>query len=241
MTYTAPTKMLSRPTSLVGILLAALSPLVGILYFGWDWRSTLIFYWLFNVTVGVAVILGIILTRTTTSLIDMIGIARLRQSVVGFMGHAGTPEQAKKAAMMKAFVVLFFFLHYGLFTLVHGIFVFAITAQDSTVSGLAAMVSSQPPDFAEIVLLWFLVSVIQIVAMLRDEKLRLTIKGAYTRIATLHFSIILGLFLIVLLDWPAVAAVLLVGISLIHDLVQYGLASKAVKSKEFSTTTHANG
>ena len=241
MTCTARTKMLSRPTSLIGILLAALLPLIGILYFGWDWRSTLIFYWLFNVTVGVAVVAGILRARTTASLLDMIGIARLGQSIGGFMGHAGTPEQARKLAMMKVFVILFFCLHYGLFTLVHGVFVLAITARDNTVSGLSAIVSSQPANFSEIVLLWSLVSVIQLVAIFRDEKLKLSIKGAYVRITTLHFSIILGLFLIVLLDWPAVAAVLLVGISFIHDLVQYSLASKTPKSEVLSTTPHGNG
>lgn len=221
--------MLSRPTTLFGILLAALSPLIGILYFGWDWRSTLIFYWLFNVTFGAAVVIGIIRARTAASLTDMIRIARVSHSVLGLLSDTDASSRARKFAVIKMLVILFFCLHYGLFTLVHGVFVLAITARDNTVSGLAAIVSSQPANIREIVMLWSLVSAVQLVGLFRDDKSRLTINGAYARIATLHFSIIIGLFLIVLLDWPAVAAVLLVAISLVHDLVQYRHAGKSLQ------------
>src|SRR5687768_3492797 len=81
------------------VLVAAnLVPLIGVLFFGWPLLALLTLFWLENVVIGV------------------LNVAR--------MLLADPRDAALWGA--KALLVPFFCFHYGMFTAVHGVFVFSI-------------------------------------------------------------------------------------------------------------------
>jgi Family of unknown function (DUF6498) len=96
----------SSTTSLVLLLLFNLVPLVGVLAWGWNVATILVLYWLENGIVGVLNIPKILLAE----------------------GSGPSPVRMSTAfgAVSRVGVAGFFVLHYGIFWLVHGIFVFAL-------------------------------------------------------------------------------------------------------------------
>lgn len=88
--------------SVVALLVANAVPLLGALAWGWDaWRIVVV-YWLENVILGVLNVGRILLARPDGE-------------------GSGAAHHAS-----KAFLVPFFLVHYGLFTTVHGVFVYAL-------------------------------------------------------------------------------------------------------------------
>ena len=86
------------PPSGIVLLLANAVPLVGVVMHHWTVFAVILLYWTENVVVGVINVLKII---------------------------TATPDQPLVWAG-KAFLVPFFCFHFGLFTYVHGVFVFAL-------------------------------------------------------------------------------------------------------------------
>ena len=101
--------------ALVALIVANAIPLLGVLFFGWDVWTILIVYWLENGIVGVF-------------------------NVLKMSYAAGPPEDAKVSASTysvsgrpadqtsKAYLIPFFCMHYGIFWLVHGVFVLTLPA-----------------------------------------------------------------------------------------------------------------
>ncbi len=90
-----------------------LLPLVGVLFWGWSIATILVLYWVENGIVGVLNVPKMLLAR---------GAGRPRPSglaVTGLPGDGLAPRVG---------LVVFFLVHYGIFWLVHGTFVFALTA-----------------------------------------------------------------------------------------------------------------
>jgi hypothetical protein len=98
---TAPTEDPGRGT-LTGIVLIAanLVPIFGAIALGWNVFDIVMLYWIENVIVG---------------LINVMRMALIR-----------TGEHPGVAITGKVFTIGFFVVHYGIFTLVHGIFVFSV-------------------------------------------------------------------------------------------------------------------
>lgn len=95
-TMTVPPRPTLRLTPSGVVLVAAnLVPLAGVLFFGWTVFATLLVFWAENVIVGLLNILRML---------------------------AATPQIAAMWAV-KLFMIPFFTFHYGMFVLVHGIFV----------------------------------------------------------------------------------------------------------------------
>ncbi|MEA3245189.1 MAG: DUF6498-containing protein [Gemmatimonadota bacterium] len=82
----------------VTLLVSNSLPLLGVLFFGWQVFPLLFLYWFENVVVGV------------------MNVARMLTA---------QPASSSNWAL-KLFLVPFFCFHYGMFTMVHGIFVFAL-------------------------------------------------------------------------------------------------------------------
>jgi len=89
---------LSRPEA-VWIVLWNVIPVTGVLFFGWNAFSLLIFYWIENVVIG--------------------AFNALKLTVL--CGAHG-----RKGILAGAFLVPFFCFHYGLFCYVHGVFLLAM-------------------------------------------------------------------------------------------------------------------
>ncbi|HYL56317.1 MAG TPA: DUF6498-containing protein [Gemmatimonadales bacterium] len=86
--------LLVTPTAVV-LIAANLVPLAGVLFFGWSVYATLLLFWVENVIVGAFNILRML---------------------------AATPDNPL-AWVTKVFMIPFFTFHYGMFVMVHGIFV----------------------------------------------------------------------------------------------------------------------
>jgi hypothetical protein len=100
----------SETTSVVLLVLFNLVPLAGVLLWGWSVATLLILYWVENGIVGLLNVPKILLAQGP----DAPSNAGVRQDPTG----AGPLSRAGQAG--------FFLVHYGIFWVVHGIFVFTL-------------------------------------------------------------------------------------------------------------------
>lgn len=210
----APVKTQSKGGILLVAGLGAIAPLAGISFFGWDWREILVFYWLGNITIGAQVVWSLLQQASSVSGMPGIGSVSL--------DTAEQPASRVSASWVKGFMVVFFIIHYGMFTLAHGVFVFTIISGVWSGAGSPVVV---PLEFGQIFSFWIAASVAQLVAWRVVKSNPVTMPEAYGRLISLHLSIIFGVFLITALQWPAAATVLLVALSFMAE-VAVGLKSK---------------
>jgi len=104
----AASASLRSPLLWLDVALYLLLPLVGLLWWGWDWRPVVLLYWLENVTVG-----------------GVTFIALRRRAAAGGEGPGGFPAP-------------FFLMHYGIFTFVHGVFVIVLILLAPVLTGSEA-------------------------------------------------------------------------------------------------------
>lgn len=199
--------MIARASSLIVYVVV---PVVGILWFDWDWRSIILLYWLENVTMGLRNVIAMARSQTMpepgTSEITINGI-----------------KQSGKAA--KPALIIFFILHYGIFTTVHGVFVMVIIFGGLFTGFGRGMPAAEPINFGQILILWVIASVVQVVFEFMRPRDSLPSPGAmfmspYARIFVLHITIIGGAWIITAFNWPPIAAILLVALHFVADLVR---------------------
>jgi hypothetical protein len=92
------------PMRLGLIVLLNLIPVGGVLWLGWDAGQILMLYWVENVIVGILAVVRILTARQPVA------------------GTEGSPGGALK-------VGCFFVVHYGIFTLVHGVFTMTLAGK----------------------------------------------------------------------------------------------------------------
>jgi hypothetical protein len=125
--------------SAILLLLANLIPLVGVLFFGWSLLTILVLYWLENGIVGFWNVPRIIMARGSMiprlpDLAESVALAPAPPpptiSITTASGTRvlGPRAAARLAAVPRTGLAIFFLFHYGMFWLVHGIFVFALPA-----------------------------------------------------------------------------------------------------------------
>jgi hypothetical protein len=187
------------PPSALVLVAANLVPLVSVVAFGWTVYSVLLMYWCENVIVG--------------------GFNVLRML-------AADPQDTA-ANVGKLFLVPFFIFHYGMFTLVHGIFVMALfgpagsapsfnperlvaaVGQTGIWYGVLAMALSHGYSFVHNYL-WG--------GEYRRASLQQIMMQPYSRVVVLHFTIIFGGLGAKALGAPIGALVVLVAVKTLLDL-----------------------
>lgn len=97
----------SLKTSAWALIAANLVPLIGVLGFGWDVFSLLLLFWLENIAIGIVNVLRILVARGGGS----------------------------AAAASRFFLAPFFIVHFGGFTLGHGLMLFAIFSDTTGLPG----------------------------------------------------------------------------------------------------------
>jgi len=206
--------------AVVALVLANLVPLVGVLFFGWDVWGILIIYWLENGIVGLFNVLK--MRRAAGSEDGSLTATLETRRRLNSLTINGRPASGSD----KAALIPFFIMHYGIFWVVHGVFVvtlplFAFTGADGE------------PDFGStlnpLTILFALICLFisHGVSYLfnyigRGEYLRTTaiqqMFAPYGRLVVLHVTIIFGAILISMTGAPAAAIVVLVLLKIALDL-----------------------
>jgi hypothetical protein len=197
----------------VTLLIAAnLLPLAGVLFLGWDVFAVLVLYWIENGIVG---LLNVIKIWRAVGPPEP-GTAPLRTVGIG-------------RALEKAAMIPFFLFHYGLFWVVHGIFVVVLMS-----------IGGALPEAGASTWLWVgLGGMSLLVSHVVSLRLNYIGRGEYRRISpgaqfmqpyprmvVLHLTIVLGGGLIIGLGQPATLVGLLVllktGLDLLLHLREHG-------------------
>lgn len=206
--------------AVVALVVANLVPLAGVLWFGWDVWAILIIYWLENGIVG---FFNVLKMRRASGpegeASDGAGRGGLTMTGVTINGRPAS--ESGKAALIPFFIV-----HYGLFWLVHGVFVLTLPL-------FAIMGTGGEPDFGptfDPLAIAFVVAGLFIshgVSYLfnyigRGEYLLTTAASQmfapYGRLVILHITIIFGGIAISMSGAPAAAIVILVALKTFMDL-----------------------
>ncbi len=218
---------------MIGLILANAIPLVGVIILGWDAFAVVALYWLENVVIGVMNIVKMItcfpqaepLTDATDDKAsDPLGLSKSIK-----VDAAGIPNWGMHA--MKLFVVPFFAIHYGMFTFVHGVFVFAIFgAMDGGAAG--PFDGRNVQRLADMGLIWagLLLAASHVAVLLQDyfwnggyqrTNPMMLMAEPYPRVIVLHVAIIFGAMLTFALGSPTWFMVLLVAGKTALDVTLY--------------------
>lgn len=174
--------------SLAALAAANLWPLLGVLFFGWTVFSVVLLFWLENVIVG------------------LFNLARM------WMAQGGSRKPGG-----KFFIMPFFAVHYGMFTLVHGLFVLAMFGGGMGDGGLGAVAQAVADAHVGAAALALAAShgVSFVVNYLGAGEFRTTtldtlMAQPYGRVVVLHVVIIFGGFVIMAIGQPMIPLALLV-------------------------------
>jgi Family of unknown function (DUF6498) len=135
--------------SAIALLIANAIPIVGVLFFGWSLITILVLYWVENGIVGfwnipkIALAKGSILpplppemplSAARAATLSDEDAAALREAwqrarelqAQGLAAAGSTPVLSRLSLIPRAGLSIFFLVHYGIFWIVHGIFVFTL-------------------------------------------------------------------------------------------------------------------
>ncbi len=184
------------------LIMVNLLPLAGVVYFGWSVYEIVLLFWAENLVIGFYTVARFI------SLYRRNGDGRV------------------------LFLIPFFCVHYGGFTLVHWIFVLALFRPDDHVSGQAAMGMWIP-------FLALLVShgVSYVLNFLGGREYQETtgqdvMIAPYRRVIILHLTILGGGMLVMALGEPVLALMLLVVLKIVIDVVTHRNEHKRKREAE---------
>lgn len=104
-------RLSSSVGAVVALIVANAVPLIGVLFLGWSVWNILIIYWLENGVVGAY---------------NVLKIARAEGTAETVGGMTVTMNGQPMTSVAKAAMIPFFLLHYGIFWVVHGVFVLTL-------------------------------------------------------------------------------------------------------------------
>ena len=210
--------------AVVALIVANAIPLIGVLLFGWSVWNILVVYWLENGIVGA---------------FNVLKMARAE----GPAPAGSTPTEARSVGpASKVALIPFFVMHYGLFWVVHGIFVLTLPLftgmfeQASDPFGPATGAPIVDPfdpavrsgiDAGTVGLAVVALAISHGVSFawnyLRGGEYRRVTAGQlmgapYGRLVALHLTIILGAMAIIGTGAPVAAVAILVGVKTVIDL-----------------------
>ena len=204
--------------AVVALILANLVPLVGVLWFGWDVWGILIIYWLEN---GIYGLFNVLKMRKAEGSDELpMAAAETRRQLSTFRMNGRSPNGSSKAVLIP-----FFIMHYGMFWVVHGIFVLTLPVFWTDTDGASDFGTTWNPLGILLVVVGLFIShglSYRLNFIGRGEYLRTTaarqMGAPYGRLVVLHITIIVGAILIGMTGAPASAIVALVLLKIALDL-----------------------
>ncbi len=207
--------------ALVALVVANVIPLIGVLFFGWSVWNILILYWLENGIVG---------------LFNVLKMARAE----GATDEDGLTLNGRPAAgNSKVALIPFFIVHYGIFWLVHGLFVLTLPVFTAMFRGGSSVVFPSgegvgfglgvgvgvDPDVIGVAVIALAIShgLSYWWNFLRGGEYRRVsaarqMFAPYGRLVALHLTIILGAFAVIATGAPAAAVAILVALKIVLDV-----------------------
>lgn len=193
-----------KDISIIPLILANLAPIFGVLFFGWDIFSVMFLYWQESAVIGFYNILKMYkasgpMEKTTNFTIKDITINKLS----------------------KIFIILFFMFHYGMFMLVHGIFIFLIFARQKPIFSYKFFMDNY---YFAILLLFISHGISYYFNFIGKEEFRKVsisqqMEKPYSRIIIMHVTILLSAFLVMAFGSKnTVGLFLLIAIKIAVDL-----------------------
>ncbi len=191
---------LSKP-SVWALIIANLYPVIGVIFFNWQTYPLLLFFWTENLVIGFYTVLKMLVA---------------------------SGENAKPAVKLAA--IPFFCLHYGIFTLVHGIFVVAIFGTGlADNSGFTGSINQQVINNG---LIWGTLILMGSHGLsffqnyigkneYRQAEITALMSQPYGRVVILHVTIIIGGFLAMMLGAPVAALLFLIVLKVAIDITTH--------------------
>ena len=185
--------------SLLALGLANALPIAGVLLLGWKVFPLVLLYWLENVVVGGFNVGKLLLAR----------------------------PQEPAYSVGKLFIILFFIFHFGMFTLVHGVFVFALFGAKSLprFDSLAEL----PAAIRAYHLGWGVLALVVSHGLsfywnyfengeYRRASLPILMMQPYARLVVLHLAVLFGGWIVLTLGSPLLALLVLVALKTAADV-----------------------
>lgn len=197
----APGLLARLRSSAVALVVANLVPVYGVLALGWKVAPIMVFYWTENLVVG---FFNVMKMRRAQGPVNAAGMTLNGQPVT---------EGSRRA------LILFFILHYGLFTLVHGVFVLVLFGPGMRLGrelGLALLALAASHGYS------YRRNFIGAGEYTRASFARLFWQP-YARIVVMHVTILAGGALAAAMGSPLGALLVLVGLKTLIDLGSHWL------------------
>jgi len=194
-------KRKSGTSSVIALIAVNLFPVYGVLMMGWEVFPVMLLFWSENIIIG------------------FFNVLRMLTCYPG----------KRDAWLAKIFMILFFIVHYGIFTSGHGIFIFAIFGQRLPESGrdpglmnLWQIIAEYKLVYAMIALFashgYSFVSNYLVRGEYKSATLQELMSRPYGRVILLHVTIIFGGMLMMLLKSPLSGLLLFIGLKIVMDL-----------------------
>jgi hypothetical protein len=206
--------------SAVVLIIANLVPLYGVFSLDWKVFPILLLFWMENILVGLFNVLKMLMANPSS---------------------AGTWGA-------KLLFIPFFCFHYGMFTLVHGIFVFALFGgYFNELEGFpdAGSLFQAIGDFqlGWALLALFLSHLVSFIVNYigkgeyKKTELKNLMTQPYSRVVVLHITIIIGAFLVMLTNAPVLVLVILLCLKIFIDINTHVREHRKYTAKAYFSTT----
>ena len=190
-----------KRVSVIVLILMNLLPIFGVLLMGWQVFSILFLFWSENLIIGLFNVIKMILASSDN---------KLRWGA-------------------KASAILFFCVHYGLFTMVHGLFITVMfggfLVSDDPLLGLSDTVGTVfSANLGWAVLALAVSHAVSLVinyigkGEYKSTSLNQLMMQPYGRVVILHMTIIIGGILVTIIGAPVVSLVLLIALKTFIDI-----------------------
>ena len=220
----------SSTVSLVALIAVNLLPLIGVLFWGWSLMLILVLYWLESGIVGFINIFKIALARGGAD-IPPVRIDEAGNITVNMRGLTAVGSNLAPGCLVP-----FFVLHYGIFWVVHGIFIFLLPLfagfggmrvrrgwlgrlrDDGLRRAAARRARAWAPPAWRSATLRRSSSTTSAAASTCAVSPGQQMFSVYGRVVALHLTIVLGASLIAVLGTPVVALAILVAVKILIDV-----------------------
>jgi hypothetical protein len=184
---------------ILSLVLANLVPILGVFFLGWNLFSIMFFYWLESA---------------------VIGVYNIPKMFMAQISEESDPDAARTSAIFtstKIFSVVFFIVHFGIFMIGHGVFIFALFGPieltvTSVLLGIVSLFISHGVSFKT-----------NFIDGKEYEKVNLSQQmfAPYQRIILMHVSIFVVAFVVSIVGAPNIALVVMVLLKMALDLVAH--------------------